>query len=132
MGFAIFGSVKRLSRLSNKLGVNLYLKRLLEPLFEERAMQFPSFSSDMHRSLVTHRDYVRLATFGLAIERIRSEGVDGSFAELGVYQGETSRFVHKMAPNRDYYLFDTFEGFPEEDLEANTVEDDRFRNTSVD
>jgi len=94
-------------------------------------MRFPTFSSDIHSSIIPTRDYFRYATLGLAIQRVLSENVGGSFAEVGVYRGDVSKFVHQLAPNRTYYLFDTFEGFPKEDLEGKVLEDARFRNTSV-
>jgi O-methyltransferase len=73
-------------------------------------------------------DDVRYASLALAIERLKTANIDGSFAELGVYRGHTSRFIHQQAPERRLFLFDTFEGFPAEIAEASG--DERFRNTS--
>jgi O-methyltransferase len=124
-----------LKRLARKLGLWPYLMEIslwpLKPFFKYTAMRFPTFSSDIHSSIIPHSDYFRQATLGLAIQRVLSESVEGSFAEVGVYRGDVSKFVHKLAPNRPYYLFDTFEGFPKEDLEENSLEDNRFRDTSV-
>ena len=47
---------------------------------------------------------------------LRSRGVSGAFAELGVYRGDASRAIHTAAPERRLYLFDTFDGFPAQDL----------------
>jgi len=76
-------------------------------------------------------DYFRYATIGLAIQRIISDGINGSFAEVGVYRGEVSKFIHQLAPERVYYLFDTFEGFPSKDLEPSIPDNKRFGDTSV-
>ncbi|HEX4038504.1 MAG TPA: TylF/MycF/NovP-related O-methyltransferase [Acidobacteriaceae bacterium] len=73
-------------------------------------------------------DDVRYAALALAIDRITKGGIAGAFAELGVYRGETSRLIHMQAPDRRLYLFDSFAGFPADDLEVR--EDKRFQDTS--
>jgi O-methyltransferase len=40
-----------------------------------------------------------------------------------------SAFLHRPAPHRPLYLFDTFSGFPERDLPEGST-DNRFRDTS--
>ena len=74
-------------------------------------------------------DPVRYGTIELAIKRILKERIEGSFAEVGVWRGYTSRFIHDLAPDRTLFLFDTFEGFPSKDLGAS--QDSRFKDTSV-
>jgi O-methyltransferase len=91
-------------------------------------MHFPSYSLDVSRRIETLADDVRYASLALAIQRLETERIEGAFAELGVYQGVTSRFIHQQAPNRRLYLFDTFAGFPADVLESS--EDRRFRDTS--
>jgi O-methyltransferase len=93
-------------------------------------MRTPTFPADIHSSMIGHRDYFRHATIGLAVQRVLSSPVPGSFAEVGVYRGEVSQFVHRLAPERLYYLFDTFQGFPPEHLES-AAPDQRFADTSV-
>ncbi len=63
-----------------------------------------------------YRDKVRFFNFWFQVERLRKEQVPGAFAELGVYQGESARALHHMDPDRRFYLFDTFEGFKDQDL----------------
>jgi O-methyltransferase len=91
-------------------------------------MRFPTYSPDVVRHVEEIGDSVRYATLALAIQRLETEKIEGAFAELGVYQGATSKFIHRQSPNRRLYLFDTFEGFPAESLEVDN--DDRFRDTS--
>jgi O-methyltransferase len=74
-------------------------------------------------------DPVRLATIQLAIETLEKDKIKGTFAELGVFRGATSRFIHACAPDRTFYLFDTFSGFPEQDLQGK--KDARFKDTSI-
>lgn len=56
-------------------------------------------------------DYVRLATLELICRRL--ENVSGAAAELGVYRGFFARCINQLLPERELYLFDSFEGFRE-------------------
>jgi len=81
-------------------------------------------------------DKVRFYNWWFQIERLKKEGVHGSFAELGVYKGESAAVLHEMDPGRKFHLFDTFTGFPPRDLshetgEASTYTPDRFSDTHV-
>jgi O-methyltransferase len=103
--------------------------RMLRPLVRFREMRFPTFPGAVHESIAASDDYFRYATLGLALQRVLDEQIPGAIAEVGVWRGETSAFLHRVAPERHLYLFDTFEGFPERDLAGR--EDRRFRDTSV-
>jgi O-methyltransferase len=105
--------------------------RMLKPLLRGRRMRHAPFGDEAHGQMAADYDYYRLATLGLAVKRVESEGIAGSFAEVGVWRGDTSRLIHGLVPERRYFLFDTFEGFPESDLEPGWGEDDRFQDTSV-
>jgi O-methyltransferase len=96
--------------------------------FIRRPMRFPPYSPAVRYRIETMGDDVRYATLALAIQRLETEKIDGAFAELGVWAGLTSRFIHHQARHRQLYLFDTFAGFPAGALEKG--EDDRFRDTS--
>ena len=48
------------------------------------------------------------------------KNLDGSVAELGVFQGEFAKKINEFFPNKTLYLFDTFEGFDERDLKSET------------
>lgn len=99
------------------------LARMRQPMFH------PSYSQVVANDIERHFDDVRFATMALAIQRLEQEHIDGAFAELGVYRGVLSSFMHRHAPHRRLYLFDTFEGFPQQALEKG-VDDRRFRDTS--
>jgi O-methyltransferase len=92
-------------------------------------MRFPTFDERAHEQIAVSDDYFRYATMGLALQRVLDEDVPGDLAEVGVWRGETSAFLHRVAPDRRLYLFDTFEGFAERDLPGAMV-DTRFRDTS--
>lgn len=96
--------------------------------FIRKPMRFPSYSPAVKDLIETIGDDVRYATLALAIQRVETEEVEGAFAELGVWTGFTSSFIHRQAPHRQFYLFDTFAGFPPGSLEK--AEDNRFKDTS--
>lgn len=58
-------------------------------------------------------DYARLYFLLANIQALQAAGVPGAFAELGVFKGTSAKILHESAPDRDLYLFDTFEGFHE-------------------
>ncbi len=96
--------------------------------FIRKPMTSPPYSAAVRDRIEELADDVRYASLALAIQRLKTEGIEGSFAEFGVYQGRTSKFLHELAPGRRLYLFDTFAGFPEEDAQAGN--DERFQDTS--
>ena len=67
-------------------------------------------------------DKVRFFNWWFQVERLKRAGVPGDFAELGVYKGESAKIIHLMDPSRKFHLYDTFEGFREEDLQDETGE----------
>jgi hypothetical protein len=80
-------------------------------------------------------DSTRLWFFILNIKQAMSEGVQGDFAELGVWRGNTAAVLSHYArlDGRTVHLFDTFEGFDPADIKgvdagARTQE---FGNTSM-
>lgn len=81
-------------------------------------------------------DKVRFFNFWFQCERLKREKVQGAFAELGVYKGETAKILFEFDKNRKLHLFDTFEGFSRVDLkeetgEAATYSTKNFADTSV-
>lgn len=56
-------------------------------------------------------DYVRIKSFELAVKEIKKRNVKGNVAEVGVFRGEFARYINYAFPDRNCYLFDTFEGF---------------------
>jgi O-methyltransferase len=51
-------------------------------------------------------------------EMQESEGIAGAIAECGVFRGSFSSYMNRYFPTRRLYLFDTFEGFKQDDMEA--------------
>lgn len=61
-------------------------------------------------------EYVRLSQLELVIHEIKHHDVPGDVAEVGVYKGSFAAVLNRTLPDRNLYLFDTFEGFnPEQE-----------------
>jgi hypothetical protein len=78
-------------------------------------------------------------------EIVYNKGILGSVAEVGVYRGAFAKIINSCFPDRKCYLYDTFEGFDERDVndeisisnDAQAVSDwkksmGNFSNTSAD
>lgn len=65
-------------------------------------------------------DKVRFFNFWFQVERLKKENIPGTFAELGVYKGDSANLLHLMDTDREFHLFDTFEGFTQTDLAGET------------
>ena len=74
------------------------------------------FLYDYPDYLLHGMDYVRISTTELLSREINEQKINGEIAELGVYKGDFSKLLSDLFPNRKLYLFDTFEGFSEEDV----------------
>ncbi|MDR1905064.1 MAG: TylF/MycF family methyltransferase [Treponema sp.] len=59
---------------------------------------------------------IRGAELKLLAKQIKNRNVAGSVAELGVYKGDFALLLAEHFPGRPLYLFDTFTGFPAEDV----------------
>jgi O-methyltransferase len=63
-------------------------------------------------------DYVRHGTLQLLLHELDQANVPGALAELGVFQGQFAAAMNRLAPTRNLYLFDTFSGFDQRDVES--------------
>ena len=72
-----------------------------------------------------NHDLPRLWSLILNCKQVLQEEVEGDFAEVGVYKGNSAIVLAEIAnfTGRDLYLFDTFDGFDKKDLEG---VDDKF------
>ena len=77
-------------------------------------------------------DFIREQTLVLIAKEIKRRGLKGNVAELGVFKGEFSRKINRLFPEKQLYLFDTFEGFSEEDIKKEGEKLEKFADTSVD
>lgn len=84
---------------------------------------------------VIESDYVREQTLNLLAKEIHRKELGGSVAELGVFRGDFSKKINYLFPQKKLYLFDTFEGFHEMDIQSYDVQNHEqikeFADTSV-
>lgn len=64
----------------------------------------------------------RLNQLVIASNAIYDQRVPGAVAECGVYRGDFSSFISRQFPDRRFYLFDTFSGFDERDMDEDELE----------
>ncbi len=102
----------------------LIISRLTHKKFLGHFMTF-----EQKKAFMLSFDPVRYATMILAIQTVVRTQIKGDLAELGVFDGSTSKLIHSYAPDRKIYLFDTFGGFPDRDLKGK--HDGRFKDTSI-
>lgn len=107
-----------------------------EPPTWENARKQGLISRDLLKAARNYPDKVRLYNFWLQIDRIEKDKINGDFAELGVYKGESAKLIQLMAPERTFHLFDTFKGFTGVDLKpetgvASTYSTESFEDTSI-
>lgn len=104
--------------------------KISKPHKWEVAVERGEISPKLKQFEKNYRDKVRFYTFWLQIERLKTEEVSGAFAELGVYRGETARYIHEMDSTRIFHLFDTFEGFDDQDLKLEDSTDKKFNTNN--
>ena len=60
---------------------------------------------------------IRLATLRLLADEVNGRKIPGACAELGVYKGDLARELNALLPDKELFLFDTFEGFADADID---------------
>lgn len=82
-------------------------------------------------------DNIRYAQIEALAAEVTKYNVPGAIAELGVFRGETSKLISSCLPDRHMYLFDTFEGHPDNDVNTQIEkgycpdDDEMIKDTSV-
>lgn len=112
-----------------KTAMRVAARQLAKLTRARRPMRFPTYPSSVAQRIEQYHDDVRYATIALALQRLETDRIPGALAEVGVFRGATSAFIHKQSPKRKCYLFDTFEGFHPNDLAGKR--DSRFTETSM-
>jgi len=111
------------------IGVFLFLMRFMltnftskvqKPKAWQQAVKAGEVTSELLKAEKKYPDRMRFYNIWMQIRRIHKENIEGDFAELGVYKGETAKVIRLCAPKRKLHLFDTFDGFPAEDLRDET------------
>lgn len=85
----------------------------------------PYFDGSSIGGSMYRNDYVRIKTLELLVKEIRENEVSGNMAELGVFKGDFAQYLNAALPDRKLYLFDTFDGFDEEELQKEVRGEER-------
>lgn len=84
---------------------------------------------DMGQSFFYKDSRIAQATHCLSV--IKERNIKGDMAEVGVYRGEFSCHLNAFFPSKKLYLFDTFEGFPEQEIKDIKLWGENFSNTTI-
>ena len=107
-----------------------------QPKAYRAAVKNGEVSDTLRKYEKKYPDKVRFFNLWFQVERLKNNGVQGAFAELGVYKGDSAFLLHQMDKSRIFHLFDTFEGFQSKDLKpetgkAATYTTSNFADTSI-
>lgn len=83
-----------------------------------RTMRYDKVSHSNQKEYSQYYDYCRYRTFELVAEQIKAENIQGGVAEAGVNEGDFAFMINLCFPDRQLYLYDTFDGFDERDIEV--------------
>lgn len=116
---------KYLDLIRSLIGGEMVIDQKMLCLGRERKIKLPAITN-----------YIRISTLELVSQEIAEKNVKGAVAELGVYKGQFAKYINKLFPDRTFYLFDTFEGFNEKDVEIEvnnqfSTGTQDFSNTSI-
>ncbi|NQU34395.1 MAG: class I SAM-dependent methyltransferase [Bacteroidetes bacterium] len=116
---------------------SIFFGKNYQPLIWKQKAKQNLISKELIKIEGKYKDKDRFFNFWFQVERLRESKIEGSFAELGVYKGDSAAVLHAMDPSREFHLFDTFEGFQQKDLEnetgkAATYTTHNFADTSID
>lgn len=114
-----------------------FFNNLWKPLQWREAVRKKKVAPGLRKLIRQYPDQSRAMGWWLQVERLKRQKIAGDFAELGVFRGQGAALLHRMDPERTLHLFDTFDGFREEDLKQETGKPasytpGHFANTSVD
>lgn len=108
-----------------------FVKKMLCRLCDNIADTKPK---GMYHDDLDNWDPARAAMLHCLLNNINVLKVKGDFAELGVFLGKSSRVINYYTENRNFYLFDTFSGFDDNDLDkedaASKLSFDNFDNVN--
>lgn len=88
---------------------------IIDNTFSENERKIKDFNR------ISRTDYVRIATLELLANQIKESNVSGDVAEAGVFRGFFSSLINELFPDRNLYLFDTFEGFADCDMHDESI-----------
>ena len=87
----------------------------------------PEFDRLFNDSVINQNSLLKpRKSYNLYTEIQQVKDLSGSTAEIGVFQGRTSRLIHKMLPNKTHYAYDTYCGIVGADASIDVHVDGEF------
>ena len=107
----------KLREISSKIQNELYLNRYKFIKMNEKDTLDPNrcIGKGRYKTQDYFSDYFRYRTFEYVADYINENNIEGELAEFGVFRGIFSSLISEKFPDKEIYLFDTFEGFNEEE-----------------
>lgn len=116
----------------NEFELFIPISRMMYDFTEDTVLEFDT-------DLFYGSDYVRYRSLELVARNIIDNKIEGNIAEVGVFKGDFAKVLNILFEKRKLYLFDSFEGFIQNELEKEVNEKnctsdfaEMFKNTSVD
>ena len=107
-----------------------YRQEMREQLVAAGVSESKIMDFDMGNAYFYQDTRIAQATHCLSI--LKERNISGDMAEVGVYRGEFSSHLNAFFPQKKLYLFDTFEGFPEQEIKGfNNIWGETFSDTCV-
>lgn len=132
-------SPKQIPNLNpDKIIVTVLNKEAAEDIYGQLIEYGVSQSSILNINHLRELFDIRLSVLRLQAEEINKRDIEGNIAELGVYKGYIAKELNILFKKRRLYLFDTFTGFDERDIECerligkNKSLSNDFSDTSID
>lgn len=79
---------------------------------------------------ILKKDFVREQTLKIISAIIDQNKIDGYILEMGVYKGDFTVVIDRCFKNRKLILYDSFEGFKEDDVNRDSTVDNKVGETS--
>lgn len=83
-----------------------------------RVIKNMNYALNGKRITSSSMDFARIGSLELMAYEINKKGLLGCAAEVGVYKGDFAKHINEVFPDRKLYLFDTFKGFSDRDIES--------------
>lgn len=116
-------------RLASNLRCDLQYRMDIDPSSGWHSTKFVANFGGFHppgETRTIHRihsgDRVRSDMIILLLREITVRQIPGCMAELGVHRGNSARLLHTYCPERKLFLFDTYAGFSDLDLAAESLD----------
>lgn len=93
--------------------VPIYIEQIIQTL---KAFGIGEEKISLSQTFIRH--YARINFIKTLALKFAENGIKGAVAELGVFRGDTAKYINHIFKESEFFLLDTFEGFDERDCKA--------------